>query len=65
MATVNKKKKKKGEEAEEQVLQFKKFHYSSYLLKGVIEKEVPISEMDLFSEPAMNNAYNICHNVQV
>ena len=34
MATVNKKKKKKGEEAEEQVLQFKKFHYSSLSVKG-------------------------------
>ena len=26
---------------------------------------VPVDEIDLFSEPAMNNAYAICHNVQV
>jgi hypothetical protein len=26
---------------------------------------VPNSEIDVFSEVAMNNAYSICHNVQV
>ena len=29
------------------------------------EKEIPPDKMDLFGEPAMNNAYLICHNVQV
>jgi len=28
------------------------------------EREVPISEMDLFGAGAMNSAYLICHNVQ-
>ena len=30
-----------------------------------VEKETPPDKMDLFGEPAMNNAYLICHNVQV
>jgi len=29
-----------------------------------VEKETPPDKMDLFGEPAMNNAYLICHNVQ-
>ena len=29
------------------------------------DKEIPPDKMDLFGEPAMNNAYLICHNVQV
>ena len=29
------------------------------------EREVLISEMDLFGAGAMNSAYLICHNVQV
>ena len=30
-----------------------------------VEKETPPDKMDLFGEPAMTNAYMICHNVQV
>ena len=68
MANVNKKKKKKGDEAEIEVCESKisaETDTNAMIIQAVPEKEVPISEMDLFSVPAMNNAYNICHNVQV
>ena len=50
MSNTNKKKKKKS---------------VGNIEEQVEEKEVPVDKMDLFGVEAMNNAYMICHNVQV
>ena len=67
-AAPGKKKKKKGEEDVQEVI----LNYLMVIKKTARpcvqeenEREVPISEMDLFGQPAMNNAYLICHNIQV
>ena len=66
-AAPGKKRKKKGEEeAQEVIIQNPMCHELIQLhTQEENEREVPISEMDLFGQPAMDNAYLICHNVQV